>query len=163
VGAEEFTVKITYECSIHDNEVEELDLFDGFAFAVQIDHEGIEGHALGQKYPAVLYWLEETNVGNRLQIMVFADDDDDAAHLMHHVMDELTAESATENGHSDVEQVDAAEEEYHVGYEESIGPTDAELDAWLTERFGEDKQPLPGHKFNRPFARALIEFGRSFT
>lgn len=155
-------MKVKYECSHHDGQWEELDLFKGFAFAVQIDDEGVEAHALGEKYPGVVYWLRDEDGEEVLQRIVFADGEE-ATHLMGHVVEQLLAESATENGHSDVEEVDAAAEEYHVGYEEPIGPTDEELDAWLTERFGEDKQPLPGHKFNRAFARELIEFGRSFT
>jgi hypothetical protein len=157
VGAEEFSMKIQFECAEHG--LEDVELGEGFAMAVIQDEEGHRGKAIGARYPAVVHWLQDEG----LHRILFADDADEGAHIMKHLVDELMDESATENGHSDVEQVDAAEEEYHVGYEESIGPTDAELDAWLTKWFGEDKQPLPGHKFNRAFARELIEFGRSFT
>lgn len=152
-------MKIQFECEEHGLEDVELGE-EGFAMAVIQDEEGHRGKAIGNRYPTVVYWLQDED----LHSIMFADDEDEGAHVMQHLVGEIMGASATGNGHSDdVEQVDAAETEYQVGYEEPIGPTDAELDAWLTEWFGETKQPLPGHKFNRPFARALIEFGRSFT
>ena len=159
-------MKVKYECDQPGHDWEELDLVNGFAFAVVIDPadpDGIIAHALGQKFSSVLYWLMD----EELQRIVF--DEDEGAHVIRHLTDAIMAESGTGNGHSDVEQVDAAEEEYHVGFEEPIGPTDEELDAWLDARFGVEPATMKpykarvGHRFNLPFARALIEFGRSFT
>ena len=157
-------MKIQFECAEHGLEDVELGE-EGFAMAVFKTEEGYRGKAIGASYPAVVYWLQDED----LQRMMFADDEDDFAHVMQHLMDQLIGESATGNGHSNVEEVDAAVEEYHVGVEEPIGPTDAELDAWLDARFGVEPaamkpyKPRVGHKFNLAFARALIEFGRSFT
>lgn len=157
-------MKIQFECEEHGLEDVELGE-EGFAMAVIQDEEGHRGKAIGARYPAVVYWLQDED----LHSIMFADDEDEGAHLMQHLVDELMHASATGNGHSDVEQLDAAEEEYHVGFEEPIGPTDEELDAWLDARFGVEPatmkpyKPRVGHKFNLVFARALIEFGRSFT
>lgn len=151
-------MKIKYECEEPGHEWEELDLVNGFAFAVVIDPadpDGIIAHALGQRFPAVLHWLMD----EELQRIVF--DADEGAHVIQHLVAELISDPG--NGHGDVE---------HVGPDHVIlpsgeltqvgGPTDEQLDAWLVGWFGEAK-PGAGHKFNLPFARALMEFGRSFA
>lgn len=147
-------MKMTYECSHHDGAWEELDLARGFAFVVQIDDEGIEGHALGERFPGVVQWLD----GEGLNRIVFADGED-AVHLMQHVVNDLIL-TESDNGHGDVEHEDVVS--HPAGEVTELGPTDDQLDAWLVEWFGEAK-PGAGHKFNLVFARALIEFGRSFT